>query len=119
MTVTPTGRLRGLDLPQMQQMPLDLQPYQREALSKIKRTIAAALFSNDPIDCEWLRETHLKHMDPMPEFKSFELLGNEDYPDNVVLYDTVIPTVLDAPNCTLTRNQKGDLTACKNRVRNG
>jgi len=59
-------------------------------------------FLNEPSDCEWLRTTHLKpsqwnNANPIPEFKSFCLFGNEDCPQEILLYREDHPTVSDNP----------------------
>lgn len=63
---------------------------------------------NDPIDVDWVRTTALKRLDP-PVFKSFEIAGNEDCPDNVCVYAQHNPTVFDAPLVTYSRNKAGHL----------
>jgi hypothetical protein len=65
------------------------------------------ILCNDPVDVQWLVDVHLPKNHP--EFKSFELLGNEDAPDKVVLYADVCPTVLDQPIKVYVRDQKGEL----------
>lgn len=44
------------------------------------------IFMNDEAECAWLRETHLKHVDPMPAFTSFVLHGQEAHPVQLDLY---------------------------------
>lgn len=51
---------------------------------------------NDPLDCDWLRNTHLRKLDPIG-FKSFEICGNEDTPTCVKTYLQIEPTVFDLP----------------------
>lgn len=43
-------------------------------------------------DCQWLRDTHLKGLNP-PPFKSATILGNEDSPERIVLYPIAEPTI--------------------------
>lgn len=64
---------------------------------------------NDPLDCEWLRSTHLRRLDPLP-FKSFEICGNEDTPTCVKTYFHQAPTVFDTPLETFTQSEDGKLT---------
>lgn len=58
-------------------------------------------FCNEPSDCQWLLETHLKDKNlnngPVPPFKSFCLMGNEDCPQEIFLYREQHPTVSDQP----------------------
>jgi len=59
-------------------------------------------FLNTKEDCDWLRETHLKpaqwnNENPIPDFKSFCLFGNEDCPRKILLYRKLHPTVDDKP----------------------
>lgn len=61
---------------------------------------------NDPVDVQWLKDTHIKHLNPMPEFKAFEMLGNEDAPDKVILYADVCPLVFDQPTRVLVCSGK-------------
>lgn len=63
---------------------------------------------NDPIDLVWLREVHVGAN--APAFASAEVTGNEDCPDNVVLYASADPTIFDTPVATYRRDGKsGDL----------
>jgi len=58
----------------------------------------AQQFMDTPEDCQWLQETHLRYYnDIVPEFKSFILIGNEDYPDGIALYESRSPLVDDKP----------------------
>jgi hypothetical protein len=54
-------------------------------------------FLNEPSDCQWLRETHLKNTADVPPFASFAITGNEDCPLSIVLYDSADPLVTDQP----------------------
>ena len=60
-------------------------------------------------DVKWLRETHLKDIDPGLEFKSFELMGNEDWPQEIILYRAASPHVGDCPVAVLKANEDGEL----------
>ena len=51
-------------------------------------------FLNTPEDCQWLRETHLanknlNNANPILDFKSFCLFGNEDCPREIIVYKNV------------------------------
>ena len=59
-------------------------------------------------DVKWLKETYLKYVTGL-EFKSFELLGNEDCPQGIVLYRTASPHVGDCPVAVLKANDDGEL----------
>lgn len=50
-------------------------------------------FFNEPSDISWLMSTHLKGINAA--FSSFVLVGNEDAPECVYLYDEVDPLVTD------------------------
>ncbi len=50
------------------------------------------IFLNDAEDVKWLKATHLKI-----EFKSFFLRGNEDAPDELLLFKEKNPKVGDTP----------------------
>lgn len=67
------------------------------------------IFCNDPDDVNWLKEVHLAHLAGVPEFRSFEIVGNEDAPDNVTLYEQMHPTVFDTPVRSLKPDRKGNL----------
>jgi len=59
-------------------------------------------FLNTLEDCRWLRETHLadknlNNANPMPDFKSACLFGNEDCPQEILIYRDKHPTVTDKP----------------------
>lgn len=56
-------------------------------------------FLNTPEDCKWLRDTHLRYFndDEVPDFKSFYICGNEDYPDGILLYARENPDHDDKP----------------------
>lgn len=53
-------------------------------------------FLNSPDDIKWMRDK-LKSIKGLPRFKSYILRGNEDVPDEVVLYREREPTVMDVP----------------------
>jgi len=65
------------------------------------RSSVRQTFLNDADDVKWLRETHLKDKNlnngPVPPFKSFVLIGNEDSPNELLLYREKHPTVDDKP----------------------
>lgn len=56
-------------------------------------------FCNSPEDIEWLNSTHLKGV-TLPTifkgFKSFEIIGNEDAPEEVKLYVDADPLYKDS-----------------------
>lgn len=59
-------------------------------------------YCNTKEDCDWLRETHLaernlNNANPIPDFKSFCLFGNEDCPREILVYWEEHPTVSDTP----------------------
>jgi hypothetical protein len=58
-------------------------------------------FLNEPSDCQWLRETHLADRNlnnALPfEFKSFCLFGNEDCPNEILIYQTAHASIYDKP----------------------
>ena len=62
--------------------------------------------SNDPQDCTWLREVHLPA--DAPEFRCFVLVGNEDCPNRVDLYEAADPEVTDA-FVSYVANEEGEL----------
>ena len=64
---------------------------------------------DDPLDCAWLRETHLRHVPNLPPFESFELVGNEDSPEAVTLHSCRFPTILDQPVSQYRQDAKGTL----------
>lgn len=82
----------------------DPQPARFGHLSEFKMH---HIFCNDPDDVSWLKEVHLAHLASVPEFKSFELIGNEDAPESVTLYEQMHPTVLDTPVRCLKQDRKG------------
>ena len=63
---------------------------------------------NDPLDCAWLRSTHLRRLHVSP-FKSFEICGNEDTPTCVKTYLQIDPTVFDFPLETFNQDDGGNL----------
>ena len=58
-------------------------------------------FFNDTTDCAWLLSTHLKGIKHKP-FSSFVLIGNEDCPEVVYLYEFADPLVTDKPTQIVT-----------------
>jgi hypothetical protein len=59
-------------------------------------------YCNTPADCQWLRETHLaeknwNNANPIPDFQSFCLFGNEDCPEEILIYREAHPTIKDKP----------------------
>lgn len=58
-------------------------------------------FFNDITDCAWLASTHLKGI-KHAAFRSFVLIGNEDSPEAVYLYDDIDPLVTDKPSQVIT-----------------
>lgn len=52
-------------------------------------------FLNAPDDVQWLKETHLKGVQGVPEFASFVIVGNEDSPDELRLYASNDPHYRD------------------------
>jgi hypothetical protein len=54
-------------------------------------------FFNDKADCLWVRCTHLRHVEHVPFFRSFVLIGNEDCPEAIYLYRDEDPLVTDKP----------------------
>lgn len=65
-------------------------------------------FLSGPVNCLWLRETHLRHLS-LPEFDSAVLYGNEDCPERVELYSLESPTIHDTPIETYTMDDDGVL----------
>ena len=49
---------------------------------------------NEPEDVQWLLHAHLKGMNVAP-FRSFILVGNEDCPESVFLYEDSDPLITD------------------------
>lgn len=71
------------------------------------------VFLDTPGDCQWLRETHLKHVADLPDFGSAEVWGNEDCPDRVNLYSLQSPSIHDAPIRSFTYDTEcGRLLDC-------
>jgi hypothetical protein len=69
-------------------------------------------FLNKPEDCQWLRETHLKdsnlnNANPIPDFKSFALFGNEDCPQKIIVYQAKHPTVTSQKYATANLMDNG------------
>ena len=59
-------------------------------------------FLNSPEDCQQLRETHLKTKNwnnelTIPDFKSFCIFGNEDCPQEILIYKDKHPNITDKP----------------------
>lgn len=57
-------------------------------------------FYKGSINCQWLRETVLEHVKsevPIPRFRSFTLVGNEDCPQRISLYEQGLPTHTQGP----------------------
>jgi hypothetical protein len=59
-------------------------------------------YCNTPEDCDWLRDTHLKQSNwnnelVIPDFKSFCMFGNEDCPQEILIYREEHPTISDIP----------------------
>lgn len=59
-------------------------------------------FLNSPEDCAWLRETHMaeknwNNANSIPNFKSFCIFGNEDCPQEILLYRLEHPSLNDKP----------------------
>jgi hypothetical protein len=57
-------------------------------------------FLNTLEDCQWLRETHLadknlNNANPIPNFKSAVIRGNEDCPREIIVYKNQSPMVND------------------------
>lgn len=64
--------------------------------------MAKLAFYCDAKDRTWLKETHLKDYvallpHKMPSFLSFILIGNEDCPDEILLYESVMPLATSKP----------------------
>ena len=61
-----------------------------------------SVFLDQPSDCQWLRETHLKQsnlLEPgqLPAFRSFILYGDESGPDVLECHRYRCPKVTDKP----------------------
>lgn len=52
-------------------------------------------FCNDADDVQWLKETHLKGVPGLPDFQSFVIVGNEDAPEYLQLYESADPLYTD------------------------
>ena len=68
----------------------------------------AARLLKDPIDCDWLRSTHLRKFD-LQGFKSFEICGAEDSPTCVNTYAQLDPGIFDTPLETFRQDVDGNL----------
>lgn len=66
-----------------------------------------AQFLNDPLDVRWLRDVHLP--DNAPAFQSFEIYGNEDSPERLVLHAHIDPSVFDTPVAVYELNRRSQL----------
>jgi hypothetical protein len=64
--------------------------------------MAKTIFLLGTRDCQWLRETHLTGLE-LPEFMSFELHGNEDCPDKLLLYESIMPMYTTPPIAVYVR----------------
>jgi hypothetical protein len=53
-------------------------------------------FCNEPDDCQWLTDTHLRGIPHRP-FQSFVLHGSDDAPDIINLYGPREPLATDKP----------------------
>lgn len=70
------------------------------------------IFLNEESDCDWLRSTHLKHVDPnhkSMQFDSFVLYGNEDSPVRLDLYSLQSPAYNDQPIAVYEQNADGEM----------
>ena len=56
-----------------------------------------AQFFNDKADCLWLRCTHLRGIKAIPFFRAFVIVGNEDCPECVYLYEGDDPVADETP----------------------
>lgn len=52
-------------------------------------------FMNEPSDVEWILQTTLKGVPGIPAFKSFVIVGNEDSPEELHLYESANPLYTD------------------------
>ena len=68
--------------------------------------------SNYPVDCQWLRDTALKQIHPLPVFNMFVLFGNEDCPKRVELYQET--GVTDVPVACYDQDENGNLRLSTN-----
>ena len=69
---------------------------------------------NEPDDCKWLREGHLKHYPNLPPFCSFVIEGNEDSPTRIELYSQRQPLFTDIPVNVFEQDHDGDLVPAHN-----
>ena len=58
------------------------------------------VFLDTAEDCDWLREIHLtarnlNNANPIPDFKSACIMGNEDCPQKIILYASASPLIND------------------------
>lgn len=68
-----------------------------------------AQFLNDEVSIAWLFETHLKiHEHFSKRTKSFIIVGNEDSPNFIELYEQKDPVFGTQPFQTFTPNEKGE-----------
>ena len=70
----------------------------------MKYPLRQGSFLQSAEDCQWLRDTHLKHLAPVPAFKSAQLWGNDDCPDKVELYAKRNSLITDRPVGTYLMN---------------
>jgi hypothetical protein len=56
-------------------------------------------------DCQWLRETHLRGREL--QFKSFTLIGNVDFPEQISLFKSVKPRGDEVPAAVYVRSNFG------------
>lgn len=59
-------------------------------------------FCHKEEDCHWLKETHLTLTNlygssSLPDFKSFDMFGNEDSPEHILLYKERYPNIESVP----------------------
>ena len=55
-------------------------------------------FINSPLDMKWLRDVHLSRVvdgEPLPQYESAVIVGNEDAPDEIRCYMSSDPLYLD------------------------
>ncbi len=58
--------------------------------------MARQQFLHGTDDVQWLKDTHLKGLE-YPEFRSFVIHGNEDCPEQLWLYKSVMPMYTTPP----------------------
>ena len=52
-------------------------------------------FLNSPEDMQWLKDVHVHNMPD--NARSALIIGNEDAPDSIAVYDSTEPLVTDTP----------------------